>query len=111
MAESQKQFWLKHYSGMSYGSVTGKGFEEISTDLGTATHSPRFEIDSFQSSGNLSFELALNHLFIPYIQTEVKNPAFEIPEGVWQVMPRGLIFGRIRNSLKRTITKWKWIKQ
>jgi len=111
MTESHDRFWQKYYPGMSYTIVIGKGFKESFTDFGAVNHSPRFEIDSRQNSGILSFEIGVNPAFVPYAQTDVQSSLFEIPPAVWHAMAPGLYFGRIRNSLNETITRWKWKKQ
>lgn len=111
MQESHKQFYNKHYKGKSSTNVVEKGFEESFLDFGTVSYSPRFEIDKQQSFVNHVFELAISPNFIPYVQTDVINIPYEISPEVWHVMAPGQYFGRIRNSLNKTIIQWKWIKQ
>ncbi len=131
MAESHQLFIEKYYQKNLTGFQNLLGFdskkhdldtnllvphmrdtnlEGFTKDLGEVSEPPKFFVGQMPKTGSLSFEMGLNPLFVPYIQTDVKNQTFEIPPEIWQVMPPAQYFGRIRNSLNKTIAKWKWIK-
>ena len=116
MQESNQLFMEKYYQKNLTGLDSKKhhqaqNTESYTKDYGEIFEAPMFLVDKKHELGNLFFEIGVNPIFVPFAQTDVKTPVFEISPEVWEIMSPGLYFGRIRNSLNKTIGKWKWKKQ
>jgi GT2 family glycosyltransferase len=117
MGEAHQQYMEKYY-GTDVGST---GFHQsdsgrsqvpsiVITDCGCVTTSPTFAVDP-SIGGELTFELGLSPLMIPFIAVELSASPFVIPEKVWERMQPGTYYGRIRNRFHQTLATWKWEKR
>ena len=114
MADSHEKFFEKHY-GVNYKPMTSIYHigEELSVlkaefDFGIVNTSPVFKFENETKPTNCFFELGINSFFVPFAQADVKGKTFQIPYQVWHKLQPGQYFGRIRNSLNKTLKIWKW---
>ena len=115
MVESEKLFMEKHYSNLISLNVSTTPSKKPTLPkimvLQPKTAIPTFSIPE---TNRLSayFEIATSPLFIPFAQTAVlSNSTFSLPINIWNKLPKGTYFSRVRTEAGYTIGQiWQWSK-
>lgn len=109
--ESRDKFLGKHYNGISLPNLTFRTEpRNEGTNMGKWESSPLFEAGKPESGLSYYFETGINWFFLPFIQADFAHPSFRIPDRIWNLIPSGVYYSRIRNNLGNTLTMWKWEK-
>lgn len=110
-SESRDKFLLKHYDGMPVPEISFTPEPcEAGTDLGKCRFSPVFAPGRAYDDAPYFFETGINWFFMPFIQTDFVPQMMRIPQNVWDCLPAGVYYSRIRNELNQTLEIWKWEK-
>ncbi|MDZ7833053.1 MAG: glycosyltransferase family 2 protein [Desulfobacterales bacterium] len=109
--KSGEQFYEKYYSHYRVQTIHGPPSRPLQIeDLGKQKTPPRFGFGKDCDCGYAYFEIALNSLFVPFIQCDLASDDFCLPETVWQRLAPGTYYSRVRNPQKNQNRIWKWEK-
>ena len=117
MAGSHARFSGKYYGNLKFLLNTTDYYLPDICEVGPITSPFSINIDMFQPTGSLYFEIGVNPFFVPFAQTEwIKNRVgddvknFALDESIWNRMAKGIYYGRIRDSLRGVLKIWRWEK-
>ncbi len=112
MAESAAVFRKKYYAGpmpvASGPMLQQSGFE----DLGVLKSPPKFHASHLAAKRNQVFEISPVPSFIPAIQADMCGNECAIPAIIWERLPAGTYFTRVREKDQNQNSKlWTWKKE
>ena len=110
MEESSNAFMNKIYGSVSFPAFEGKDFMPEITDLGLITEAYGFDKKNILKDDKYYFEVGVNPLLVPFVQTEIREDVFYFPKQIWNRIAPGQYFCRMRGSLSGIQKVWTWKK-
>lgn len=109
MEVSAKQFYEKHYPGQSPAVLAGEAGKWTIEDHGKHVAPPVVHVETGGCDRAL-LEIAMNPLFVPFVQCEVGAGRFRFPQTTWDRLAPGRYYSRIRNPYTNRERTWQWEK-
>lgn len=110
MEESSSAFMNKIYGSVSFPVFEDKEFMPEKTDLGLITEAHGFSRKTMSEDERYYFEVGVNPLLVPFIQTQIREDMFYFPATIWNRIAPGQYFCRIRGSVSGIQKVWTWKK-
>lgn len=117
MTQSFEQFCKKYYGNVTFHSKKTDHYLPEINDIGQINTALSLDLNMFDPVGSLYFEIGVNPLFVPFVQTEFlmgghgkTTGVFVLDENIWSRLTKGNYYGRLRDSIKGTLKIWKWEK-
>jgi GT2 family glycosyltransferase len=111
MERSAQQFTEKYYPGQKGMEISGTARPFEIPDLGGITAPPVFDLEAEGPGSRLFFEIAMNPLFVPFVQCDAGPGRFYFPQTVWTRLAPGRYYSRIRSPYTNQEKVWQWEKR
>jgi GT2 family glycosyltransferase len=109
---SREQFLEKYYCGKYCFNLNTVPLNWDIPDMGEVVEPPVFELDADGPAGEFFFfEIAMNQLFVPFVQCHATKGRFYFPEAIWEKLAPGRYYSRTRNPYTNQEKVWKWVKR
>ncbi len=108
---SAQQYLEKYYCGKYCVNFNTTPLNLDIPDLGEINGPPVFELEADGPGGEFFFfEIAMNQLFVPFVQCHATKGCFYFPKAIWEKLAPGKYYSRTRNPYTNQEKVWQWNK-
>lgn len=112
MQDSSRLFKVKHPGhGIAFQPYRQSDSTSLHIlDLGEIENNYVFSTASAENETWYWFDVGLNPLFVPFLESKITTPGFSFSDEVWRNLQPGLYYSRFRNANNQSSKIWKWLK-